>query len=66
MKRIGDQSRGFIQAMISIAIMVIIFYLVVNTALFKFFWNSFVSNMQRIHDGKPTDWQLAAPRAVFK
>lgn len=29
-------------------------------------WNAFISNMQRIHDGQPTDFQKLAPTVNFK
>ena len=32
-----------------------------NSAVVKYFWNSFISNMQRIHDGESTDFQKYAP-----
>ena len=28
----------------------------------KIFWASFISNMERVRDGKPTDFDLAAPK----
>ncbi len=34
---------------------------VLNSAIVKNFWDSFISNMQRIHDGQPTDIQNSAP-----
>jgi len=30
------------------------------------FWRSFISNMERIRDGKPTDFEKAAPTPNFK
>ena len=31
----------------------------------KLFWNSFVSNLERIRDGQPTDFDTAAPQVDF-
>ena len=38
---------------------------ILNSDVVKFFWNAFVSNMQSIHDGKPTDFQKFAPTVQF-
>ena len=35
---------------------------ILNSTIIKNLWDSFISNMQRIHDGKPTDFQLSAPQ----
>jgi len=32
-----------------------------NDIFINIFWESFVNNMERIRDGKPTDYELAAP-----
>jgi hypothetical protein len=32
-----------------------------NDIFVDIFWKSFVNNMERIRDGKPTDFELAAP-----
>ena len=32
-----------------------------NDVFKEIFWKSFISNMERIRDGKPTDYELAAP-----
>jgi len=32
----------------------------------KLLWNSFVSNMERIRDGQPTDLELMAPRVNYE
>lgn len=32
-----------------------------NDVFINIFWASFISNMERIRDGKPTDYELAAP-----
>ncbi|MFZ2205489.1 MAG: hypothetical protein WAV23_02780 [Minisyncoccia bacterium] len=66
MNRISDQNGGFIQAIISIIITIVLFYFVLTANFSKYFIDSFVSNMQRIHDGQPTDWQLAAPSVLLK
>src|ERR1035437_5073437 len=34
---------------------------VLNSTIVKTLWSSFISNMQKIHDGQPTDIQLLAP-----
>ena len=39
---------------------------VLNSAIVKYFWNSFISNMQRIHDGQPTDFEKMAPTVNIK
>lgn len=33
-----------------------------NKIWIPLFWDSFVSNLERIRDGKPTDYQLNAPQ----
>jgi hypothetical protein len=37
-----------------------------NDIWVKFFWASFVSNMERIRNGQPTDFQKSAPTVNFK
>lgn len=32
-----------------------------NDIFINIFWKSFINNMERIRDGKPTDYELAAP-----
>jgi len=32
-----------------------------NDIFIGIFWESFINNMERIRDGKPTDYELAAP-----
>ncbi|MEK7088909.1 MAG: hypothetical protein AAB913_02145 [Patescibacteria group bacterium] len=32
-----------------------------NDIFVNIFWASFINNMERIRDGKPTDYELAAP-----
>ena len=32
-----------------------------NDVFLKIFWASFINNMERIRDGKPTDYELSAP-----
>ena len=32
-----------------------------NDLLIDIFWKSFINNMERIRDGKPTDYETAAP-----
>lgn len=32
-----------------------------NDVFIEIFWNSFISNMERIRDGKPNDFEQAAP-----
>lgn len=32
-----------------------------NDIFIDIFWKSFVNNMERIRDGKPTDYELSAP-----
>lgn len=32
-----------------------------NDVFINIFWKSFISNMERIRDGKPTDYETAAP-----
>jgi len=39
---------------------------VLNSTVVKYFWNSFITNMQNIHDGKPTDFQKFAPTVPIK
>ena len=34
---------------------------VLNSTVVKGLWDSFITNMQYIHDGKPTDFQRSAP-----
>jgi hypothetical protein len=36
-------------------------YYIWNDIFLKIFWASFISNMERIRDGKPTDFEQAAP-----
>lgn len=36
-----------------------------NDVWIKIFWASFISNMERIRDGKPTDYQLNAPQVKY-
>ena len=38
---------------------------VLNSSIVKNLWNSFIDNMQRIHEGKPTDFQKFAPSVPF-
>lgn len=38
---------------------------VLDYAGVKYIWSSFVSNMQQIQEGKPTDFQKLAPNADF-
>jgi len=33
-----------------------------NDVFIQIFWQSFINNMQRIRDGKPTDFENAAPQ----
>ena len=37
-----------------------------NDVFIKIFWASFISNMERIRDGKPTDFEQAAPFVPFQ
>ena len=37
-----------------------------NDVFVKIFWASFISNMERIRDGKPTDFDQAAPKVNFQ
>lgn len=37
-----------------------------NSAVVKYFWNSFMKNMQYIHEGEPTDFQRSAPTFPIK
>ncbi len=39
---------------------------VLNSTIIKTFWNSFISNMQRIHNGQPTDFEKMAPTVNLK
>jgi len=34
---------------------------VLNSTVVRGFWDSFIKNMQYIHDGEPTDFQRSAP-----
>jgi hypothetical protein len=36
-----------------------------NDVFVDIFWQSFISNMERIRDGKPTDYELAAPVLIL-
>ena len=35
-----------------------------NDVFIKIFWQSFINNMERIRDGKPTDFEEAAPKII--
>ena len=37
-----------------------------NDIFVNIFWKSFVNNMERIRDGKPTDYETAAPTTNIK
>lgn len=50
-----SQSRGFISN---------IWYTYLKDPV-TYLWDAFLDNMQRIHDGEPTDLQLYAPKAPF-
>lgn len=36
-----------------------------NDVFIDIFWQSFINNMERIRDGQPTDFELAAPTVDF-
>lgn len=36
-----------------------------NDVFIKIFWASFINNMERIRDGKPTDFEKLAPNTPF-
>ena len=37
-----------------------------NDVFINIFWQSFINNMERIRDGKPTDYELNAPSSIIK
>ena len=64
--RKNAQNGGFVQLIVMIIILVFLVVYLKDNSTVNYFWSSFISNMQRIHDGKPNDWQLAAPTVIFK
>ncbi|MCX6755137.1 MAG: hypothetical protein NT068_01160 [Candidatus Nomurabacteria bacterium] len=56
---------GYISQIVSIIVLILIIIFLSRNSTVKYFWHSFVSNMQRMHNGQPNDWQLAAPIIPF-
>lgn len=36
-----------------------------NDVIINIFWKSFINNMERIRDGKPTDFDTASPQIII-
>ena len=58
----NNRNRGFLGAILIIIIVIIIaYYFFKDNPTGISFWNTFTDNWERMKDGSPNDWQLAAP-----
>lgn len=57
----NNRNRGFLGAILIIIIVILVAYYFKDNPTAISFWNTFTDNWERMKNGGPNDWQLAAP-----
>lgn len=57
----NNRNGGFLWVILMVIIVILIVYYFKDNPTGVSFWNTFTDNWERMKDGGPNDWQLAAP-----
>lgn len=65
MSQKNRQSGGFIELIVLVVVVFLLWYFLKGNSTVAYFWNSFTGNMNSIQAGQQTDFQMASPQVFF-